>query len=167
MKIKYELLDSTSDKTVQSLYRFNMPQAYLMVIRHTFFYTVAKHKDKMVGAMSVMRAIRNPNAFQLLHVVVNSDYRGKGIGKNLIYASIKHCIDCGAEKIINLKRKNDSPFDRIIFDEMGFEDKGRFFDGNGVERIYFEQTVENLNYYYLNKVWKDIWGRKWKFLAKK
>ncbi len=77
-------------------------------------YFVAKENEKIIGFVALH--IHSPNLAEIRSLIVDRNYRGRGIGKNLI----KNCIK-EAKKLL-VKKLFTLTYEKNFFEKIGFKE---------------------------------------------
>lgn len=59
---------------------------------------VALHTDQLAGAVALKRV--DKDSFELTKMVVGEEYRGQGIGKDLVAAILQEAVRLGAKRVV-------------------------------------------------------------------
>jgi amino-acid N-acetyltransferase len=78
-------------------------------------YILAKDGERLVGFLAIH--IHAPDLAEVRSLIVDEDYRGKSIGKNLVKESIKEAIFYGIKKLFTLTYKKEF-FEKLDFKEI-------------------------------------------------
>jgi len=77
-------------------------------------YTLAKDNEKVVGYVALH--IHSPKLAEVRSLIVDENYQGKGIGKELVKRCIKEAKDIGIKELFTLTYKKE------FFEKVGFEE---------------------------------------------
>ena len=115
-------------------------------------YTVAKDQeieDKIVGVIPFKMYGKT---FRILQIYVIPDYREQGIADKMLYVTIKFCMNEGA-KVIEFQHPKNGMLSDDRFIKMNMERTDNHPDS---EYCYYQQSVDELNYEYLEPKWEEI-----------
>lgn len=84
------------------------------------YYAAAKFEDQIIGCMGINE--REKDFYALLHIVVHSDHRGKGVATDLVRNSLILLANMGATKIraYILSATRDIIKHSFLIDDLGF-----------------------------------------------
>ncbi|MFX0548550.1 GNAT family N-acetyltransferase [Hathewaya histolytica] len=97
---------------------------------------VTKLKSKVIGVIAFVE--KRSNTYEIMNLAVDEGYRGRGIGKKLIYSAEYKIKKLGGEKIL-IGTGNSSINQLLLYQKVGFrmvEIRRDFFIVNYVEKIY-------------------------------
>ena len=78
---------------------------------------LAERGSRLVGCAAI--ALRDNNRGQLRWVVVDPSMRGRGMGKQLVYAAIDYCRKAGCESVF-LETTDGLPESQALYEKLGF-----------------------------------------------
>jgi ribosomal protein S18 acetylase RimI-like enzyme len=128
-KLTAELLNS-----LENLKDIEMQQALdnCRVLLHDphFYFFVAELNQTVVGFVNfTLRKTLLHRGFSgvITELIVTKDYQGKGIGKQLIFTTIKHCKQLGCCEVeVSTEKTNTNAQDLYL--RCGFEERGLLFE---------------------------------------
>jgi amino-acid N-acetyltransferase len=78
-------------------------------------YTLSKDSDRLIGFVALH--IHAPTLAEVRSLIVSSDYRGKGVGSNLVKECIKEAKTLGVKQLFTLTYQKEF-FERLSFREI-------------------------------------------------
>jgi ribosomal protein S18 acetylase RimI-like enzyme len=95
-----------------------------------FYFFVAQVNETLVGFVlfSLRKTLLHHGLSGVItELVVTEKYRGKGIGKQLIFTAIKHCTKVGCCEVeVSTEQSNRGA--RELYKRCGFEERGILFE---------------------------------------
>ena len=101
-------------------------------------------------AIGCLRILLQANGgHKITRVAVLRDWRGRGIGKNLVLAALKHILKCGNSIVLHAQSHS-----LAFYTQLGFIAEGETFMEAGIEhqRMVFETSLASLQSVYQDEV---------------
>lgn len=97
--------DSWSLSMFQELFRYS-----------TNYYFVAEEEQKIYGFAGIMVSV---DTADIMNIAVQKEYRGRGIGRQLLEQLTEQAIQCGCEKML-LEVRESNQTARCLYQSCGF-----------------------------------------------
>ncbi|OGY25156.1 MAG: hypothetical protein A2Y57_04850 [Candidatus Woykebacteria bacterium RBG_13_40_7b] len=140
------ILRSKEDKVTFEEERKWFSEALSKIRRKEAVFIQAYYQNQLVGQVEVRKGQFRKKFVGTLHIAVDCDFRGEGIGEELMKQSEENCKNLGIKIIsLNVYDRNDIAIG--LYKKMGFTELGRLpkaieFQGGFGDEVYMYKRID-------------------------